>query len=303
MNNSSNLKHIIVIPVKGPFNESVNSYENLIDLYHTMNSVHRKTISLDFSSINFISANLFAVLGDIFEYISIQNQCRIYINNLKPQIKTVMKKNGFCKFFNMESASDTYHTTMNYKRFKTNTENLQEFERYIRLNIFSRDELPKMSKRLQNSMIDSILEIFNNVIDHAAARSVHVCGQFFPKQGKLIFSIVDIGRTIHENVQIFFETIHQIFTGSELQWALEPGNSTKTTGEPGGLGFEILTDFIKQNQGEFIVISHDELYSHSENKITQLRNPFPGTIVTITINMNDNYSYSLIAENFEPFSF
>ena len=38
-----------------------------------------------------------------------------------------------------------------------------------------------MNSAYKNNIIDNLLEMFNNVIDHANSSHVYVCGQFFPK--------------------------------------------------------------------------------------------------------------------------
>ena len=82
-----------------------------------------------------------------------------------------MQKNGFNRYFTWDNLDDIYH----------NTEHLGDFERYLLLNVFSRNNLPIMNSVYKNSIIDNFLEMFNNVIDHANSSYVYVCGQFFRK--------------------------------------------------------------------------------------------------------------------------
>lgn len=42
--------------------------------------------------------------------------------------------------------------------------------------------------------------MLNNVINHAEGSSVYICGQYFPRNSNLYFTIVDLGETIFENV-------------------------------------------------------------------------------------------------------
>lgn len=78
-----------------------------------------------------------------------------------------------------------------------------------------------------------------------------------------------------------------------LKWAIMPGNSTKAMEAPGGLGFSTLLDFLKHNNGSFILVSGKEMYELQANieRFNILRLPFPGTIVTITINLDDEQWY------------
>ena len=151
-----------------------------------------------------------------------------------------------------------------------------------------------MNPAYKNCIIDNLLEMFNNVIDHANSNYVYVCGQFFPHSGNLTFSIVDIGRTILENVELYMTENNMKKPDNSLQWAILPGHSTKTEQAPGGLGFSTLLYFLKKNRGEFILISGNEAYELNKNnkdRFNRIEKFFPGTIVTVTINLKDEQAY------------
>lgn len=88
-----------------------------------------------------------------------------------------------------------------------------------------------------------------------------------------------------------------------LKWAILPGNSTKMEYAPGGLGFSTLLEFLKQNRGSFILISDNEVYEIQSGKerFKKLSLAFPGTIVTITINLKDEHFYLLNNDNLITF--
>lgn len=157
-----------------------------------------------------------------------------------------------------------------------------------------------MTEPVRDVIIDNFLEMFNNVIDHAESELVHVCGQFFPKKKRLVLSIVDLGLTIRDNIEKYQESL-LAREESSLKWAIAKGNSTKTDNTPGGLGFSIILDFLEQNQGKFVLISGNEYFCKNpkEGKFLPLDYSFPGTIVTITFNMSDDFSYILVDEDIE----
>jgi len=275
------------------------TYVKLIELYHTLNTLEQQRVILDFSNITFLSANLLAVLGCCVDHTMTKRNHKIALRNLHPKIKTIMQKNGFNRYFTWDSIDDVYHSTMSYDIFESTTEHLVDFERYLLFNVFSRNNLPVMNLAYKNSIIDNLLEMFNNVIDHANSSHVYVCGQFFPKSMNLCFSIVDIGKTINENVTSYLNATSMDSPDNSLEWAIIPGNSTKALEAPGGLGFSTLLDFLKHNNGCFLLISDKEIYELQTNKecFNLLALPFPGTIVTITINLKDNQLYFLDQNN------
>ena len=274
---------------------SFSTYLKLLELYDVLRANDNKRILLDFTGGTFISANLLAIFGCCFDSTISNYSHRIAIKNLHPKIKVVMQKNGFNKYFAWEDLKDTYHSTMDYAVFEVSTEHMVDFERYLLIHVFSRNELPAMSEVFKDRIVDNFLEIFNNVIDHANSESVYVCGQFFPKSLNLSFSIVDLGRTIKANVTLFLQKQCTEIPLNSLQWAIVPGNSTKAESAPRGLGFSILLEFIKLNKGSFVLISDNEVYeiNKSGERFKTMPVSFPGTIVTITINLKDNQLYFL----------
>lgn len=283
----------ITVPLVKNLNNNVGTYLTFIELYHTIYSNKNKKILLDFKGVNFFSANLLALFGCCVDNAITVSRNHLAVTNLHPKIKEVMQKNGFNRYFTWEKLKDNNHSTMDYAIFGANTTSLELFERYLIINVFSRQEMPSMNTHFKDRIVDAFLEIFNNVIDHADCRSVYVCGQYFPKSSTLSFSIVDIGKTINENVKTYLTNQHSAVPPNTIVWAVQPGNSTKADTAPGGLGFSILIDFLKLNNGSFILISDDEIYEINKKKerFNKISPRFPGTIVTITINLKDDHLY------------
>lgn len=261
-------------------------------------------ITFDFNNVKFIAANQFSVLGAMFDDFCKEKGSHIYVSNLTPKLKIVMQKNGFGNLFGFPSIGDKFHTTIPYRQFTTNES--MEFEKYLLLNIFQRNDIPYMSVAAQNTIIDNILEVFNNVKEHTTSENVYACGQFFPKSKMLYFTIVDIGETIKDNVIEYFEKRNiELESNNYIEWAMKEGNSTRTKGSPGGLGFSMLSRFIELNKGLLSIMSDNECYEFRTNKcrMMPMECSFRGTIVTVGINMDDSFSYLAIDDNIEQVIF
>lgn len=282
------------IPMFKSFNNDITTYEELIKIYNDLSVIDEQRVLFDMTKTQFIAANLFSVLGCILHTLSMENSLTFTFRNIHPKIKNVMQRNGFSKIFRLDTIKDPNNTTIEYKIFNATTENLVEFEKYTILNIINRNDMPEMSALVRDRIVDNILEIFNNVIDHAETSKAFVCGQYFVSKKKLVITITDIGKTIKENVTEYLsEPPYQA-----IKWAIVPGNSTKSTSAPGGLGISMLLDFLKLNKGLFTLISANECLEINEKgeRFIELKNSFPGTIVSITFNMNDDFSYILNSE-------
>lgn len=284
---------------------NIPSYEKLISFHNIIKNVQNKNILLDFRGTQFIAANLIALLGGIFHNSSTFCNHNFSLRNVHSKILKLFRKNGFGRFFRLEPLQDEYNSTMKYSIFNATTENLVKFEKYINSNVLHRDNIPPLSPIVKDNITDNLLEIFNNVIDHADSDHVFVCGQYFPKKGHLTFSIVDFGNTIKYNVTTYFNNLNCPCPNNTIEWALQKGNSTKSINAPGGLGLSILQQFLDSNKGEFIVISSNEIYHQKREKhhYDVLYNPFQGTIITVTINLKDKFIYLLNNETTEKIYF
>ena len=281
------------------------TYLQLIQFHNFIVNNKDKTILLDFSNVKFISADLFALLGCSLDIGLFNNNHNLTIKKMSPKIQEVIRKNGFCFYLNWPSIEDTYNSTMRYARFDANTIQLEEFEKYLVINVFERPQMPLMNSTYKDLIIDSLLEIFNNVIDHANSNYVYVCGQYFPKINKLRFSIIDAGLTIHDNVTSYYASHPDKMPENALNWAVMPGNTTKSSAAPGGLGLPTLCDFLKENNGKLTIVSANEIYEHNREATysDHLKYSFPGTIVNVEINMIDRNFYFLRESDSKCFIF
>lgn len=291
--NKSETKLSAYFQFEGNLNNNRSTFLQLIKLHDYISNTSKKSILLDFSKVDFISANLFAILGCSLESGLFYNGLSFIIRGMNRKIQEVICKNGFCSYFKLEPIEDTFHSTMRYTRFKASTVQLEEFEKYLVINIVNRPQMPLMNPAYKDIIIDSLLEVFNNVIDHAGSNYVYVCGQYFPRNHRLCFSIVDAGRTIRENVFTFFNNHFEDAPNNSLAWAVKPGNTTKKLSAPGGLGLPTLCQFLRNNRGKLTIISDNEIYYFRGNKdvFDYLDCCYSGTIVNVEINMRDNNFY------------
>ena len=285
------------IKIPHDINTEYQSYLLLNQLYAQLLSIQAEEIYLDFSNVKFIASNQFAILGCILDKYNVYNpEATIYFYHLGKSIKKTIKKNGFNKYLGLEKIPDTYNTTIPYTIFSI--DQISEFEKYILLRIFDRKNIPKMSEKVKSNIIDNILEIFNNVKEHTHSDKIYTCGQYFPKKSLLYFTIVDSGETIPYNVSTYCTNLNIVAPSKTLEWAITPGNTTRATGTPGGLGLSLLRSFIELNKGKLYLVSGNEIYEKNgmDEKHMYMKYSFPGTIVTVAFNLSDESKYRMTSE-------
>ena len=286
-----------IIEISNDIDTSYKSHSRLSELYAQLLQAHSTEIYLNFSKVNFIASNQFAILGCILDTYRLQHpDTSIYFLQLGEKIKKTIQKNGFNMHLGFEKLPDVYNTVIPYTIFNINQ--INEFEKYIILRIFDRQDIPKMSEMAKGKIIDNILEIFNNVKEHTHSNKIYTCGQYFPKSSFLYFTIVDSGETIPYNVNNYCTSINIKCPAKPLTWAIAPGNTTRQADTPGGLGLSLLRDFIELNDGKLYIVSGNETYEQNgaASRHRYINHPFPGTIVTVAFNLLDESTYRMTSE-------
>lgn len=287
-----------ILKISNNIDTSFKSHSRLSKLYNQLLRIQSNEIFVDFSSVNFIASNQFAILGCMLDtYRSQHPGTTIYFSRLEKKIKKTIQTNGFYRHLGFEKLPDTYNTTIPYTIF--DIDQITAFEKYILLRIFSRDDIPKMSEKARSQIIDNILEIFNNVKEHTHSTKVYTCGQYFPKSSLLYFTIVDSGETIPYNVTTYCSSINTDIPNHPLEWAISPGNTTRLAETPGGLGLFLLRNFIELNSGRLYIVSGNETYEKNGtvDRHMYMQDSFPGTIVTVAFNLSDESMYRMASES------
>lgn len=169
------------------------------------------------------------------------------------------------------------------------------------------DERISISPTLKQSIVSRILEIFLNAYGHGVEKNhisnigVTSCGQYFKDVKTLKLTVVDFGCGIISNVKTHLSDTHpNLDDASAMKWALEMGNSTRTDSLnmniPRGLGLDLLRDFVRINGGTLSVYSNSccaAVGVDGAYQVSELKNPFAGTIVNIAIICDDrHYKYA-----------
>lgn len=220
-------------------------YKTFVRLSYQSRNLESSELILDFSKTGWFEANLCAVLGAILSNVS-EKRNKIKFVSLKPSIKDILTKNHFLSFFGGATIPDKYKTTIKFSIF--DVAEGRKFQEYLDKELLSQRDLPKMSKLLRNKINKSILEIFSNAHIHGNCKYIFSSGQYYPRKRRLDFTVVDLGRSIHINVNTYLHNVnpflHKELNGSDaIRWAIQEGNTTKTGDIPGGLGLSLLEIF------------------------------------------------------------
>ncbi|MEC5167459.1 anti-anti-sigma regulatory factor [Flavobacterium sp. PL11] len=273
-------------------------YQKLVDLITKINNSTDQNIIFDFSNVFFFEANLCAVLATILEILENSGKT-VKLINFNNKVETILRKNEFLIQHGYDKIFDKYATSIRYQKFDpTNKLDDNNFEIYIKQQLLSKNDFPSHSKLLGKHITLRIFELYENARTHGSCDYIHACGQYFPKKPEkpLNVTIVDTGKNFQENVSKFLN--QNIAAEEAIDWAMKKGHTTKTGDISGGLGLDLIFQFIQHNKGKIQIISSDGFWEWHRGKSTKMRlnNPFNGTIANLRFNLNDTSHYKLIEE-------
>ena len=270
------------------------SFEALARLHAQTKECFLDNIEIDMNETHRFDADMCAALGAIFYGLG-NNLNTVNLVNLRYPVEQILSKNGFLSHYGRVEIPDHWGTTISYQRFDDKDDHY--FIRYIEDEFIHRPEIPRMSGELLKKFRESIFEIFSNAVLHSRTQlGIFSCGQFFPSQNRLNFTVADRGVGIRQNIRDY-EGLN-LSPEQAIVWATEGNTTTKRDNVPGGLGLKLLGEFIDLNKGCIEIVSDAGYWQRRNGKIvTKLLNyPFPGTIVSVEINAADTHSYLLTSE-------
>lgn len=265
-------------------------FASLANIYQQVKPCQFETIQLDFQNTTWFDANMLAMLGAIMESAWTND---FDIINLGPEQEKIFKKTRY-SYFGGESLPDQHQTTVEYRKSKVSE--IGSFEKYLEKKLLAHQGIPSMSIPLKKKIKESILEIFNNARTHGKCKFIFSCGQYYPKKGRLDFTIVDIGNTIRKNVRDY--SGRKVSGKKAIEWAVQKDTTTRKDNIPGGIGFNVIREFLCKNDGKIQVASANGYWYEKEcaTSSEDLGYFFRGTAVNLEFNVNDRSSYCLTSE-------
>lgn len=281
-------KLAVVSLFAGQVSTGHHGFDAIAKLHAELSLYSNQPISIDFQYLRWIDAHLATLLMIVVRRAQSRGNIVNFIN-MAQNIRLILAKNGFLN----EKAPDSFHTTMPVTEFDL-TEGVR-FSQYTRDHVM-RPEMPKMTKALQGKFYEALDELFANSSLHSRSE-LHICvsGQFYPKTGRLAFALADGGVGMNGAVLAGKQLV--LTPIDAIDWALQPGNTTRSGDIPGGLGLKLIRSFIEQNGGRLTIVSNEGNWCQTGSQVAKstLSQPFPGTGVILEIATTDKKHYDLAA--------
>lgn len=272
------------IYLRGEIYSDYYGIRDLNDIFHELKAIRNQTVKIDFSQLNWIDANLSAILNSILFRLINQNKLKFVsdINKIKSDFD-VLIRNGLFQID--ENIKDNQESTVCLSSFLKDEE--ENFIEYISNDLMNhRGLIRKHDSSLKDKIESDLIEIFTNFGIHARTDyPIFVCGQFYPEKGELIFTMVDLGIGFYIPIN---EKVGDSIDNSKkaINWAIQKHHTSKK-GEPGGLGLSGILDYCNKNNGVLSIVSGNTYWA-SDNKGTifeegkEYSKEIEGTIINLS---------------------
>lgn len=261
-------------------------YNQLSRFYHfCLGHPTPSNFHLDFTDVEWFDGNLSALLlAMVFHLHKIYGHTVTTDAEVIKERFDVLFRNGF-----MNGGIPVYddrNSTIPIRAFKT--EDKEGFCSYVENELLTHRGMPDtLTADLKEKINEDLLEVFCNTHHHANTTApFFVGGQYYPKQGYLKFTMVDLGDGFLPRINK--ATNGKIKTNLDaVLWALA-GNSSKNVLDncPGGLGIKDMLRYCRKSGGVLQIISNDGFWSSDlENTIFQDGRVLPTAFIGTTINL------------------
>lgn len=257
----------------------------LMSFYKNAKTATQREVRFDLTGTATMDANLSALLLALVNKLKREYNKYVFVDF--PRHMNVFFRNGCVSHLAGKGNNNQYYdqkeSTIPLKTFTMNQE--EPFCNYLRDDFFGQRGLSNLTLTTKTILKTHYEEIFSNFQIHAETNyPVFTCGQYFPEQRKLVFSMVDLGIGFLKKIRVQTEGL--ITTdGKAIEWALQGKNSTKDKLKygVGGTGLKDLRKYCETNDGSLQVASGSHFLTFVKQKVVQndLPVPFEGAMINI----------------------
>jgi len=245
-------------------------------------------VEFNFTWCRFLRQNAVAFLGGLARLIEYRGGiARFNWETLQDNIRTNLVQNGFMSYFGEGRGHWTGNSIPYRQCLRKDKESIMG---YLKWKWLGRGWV-NVSAALRNAIVGTVWEIFENAFEHGISPiGVFCCGQHYPQLHLLKLCVLDFGVGIPSSVR-WFKKKEAVSAAGAIKWAFMPGTTTKPNGMGRGMGLDLLKEFVKLNQGELEIYSHEgyALIKDAREKYLDRFTFFEGTIVNITFKCDEAY--------------
>lgn len=262
--------------------------KQMYNFYYQCAEIKNATVHVDLQHVSWIDGNMCAVFGAILFKLQQENNLSFTIDFKQVSSKcNVLFRNGFINMKGIQPIANNTSTTLPFKAFHPTQKD--EFINYLYEELLIHDGMPKFNDETLGKLTDDLSELLSNINLHSETQyPFFVCGQFYPKSHKVVFTVCDLGVGFLPKIKD--KTKGTINNAKDaILWAVD-GNSTKKD-TVGGINLKRMKKYFLESGGAFHIITGDAYWS-TENLstliypdgVTNMLKPFVGTTIHLIFN-------------------
>ncbi|MEO6883121.1 MAG: ATP-binding protein [Bacteroidia bacterium] len=247
---------------------------------------HPQTIEFDMLNVRFIKPHHVVSLACLIEEYHLK-KIEISFKNTSSKGAKYLEKLNFFQYWEEGFNRKDYRQTQIGTAFclwKLHPEMISPYTsmstNYYRNHFFSGKDLQPLDTAL--------VEIFNNIIDHAQSEvSGYVFTQYYPNKNEIVLSMCDFGKGIPNTINTFLkqEGKEPLTDDEALEKAFEKGFSTKSTPQNRGFGLNNVISAVKTLKSGLTITSNHGFVEQNSTYFRKraIANNFPGTQIVIKL--------------------
>jgi len=248
----------------------------------------------DFSRCQSLLPNAVAFIGGLIRFIERRKgSVDVKWASMRPPVLRTLVANKFANCLDYPMQQSLLQDTIPYREDRDNPKGVMD---YLTKEWLGHGWV-HVSDKLRSVIVGRVWEIYANAFEHGKTPTgVFSCGQHLSGDGCIKLAVLDFGVGIPSHVRRFLERQHMT-AADTLEWAFQRGHTTDAKGVSRGLGLDIVKDFVRLNDGQLEIYSHEGYASISQNsEVYENRTiHFPGTFFNITLKRDEKH-YILASE-------
>lgn len=247
-------------------------------------------INIGIKEMEWIDGNMSAMLGAALYRLNIEHGLTFSISFADVNKKfPILFQNGLINTDAIKLRGGNKGSTIPFKSFMPDDKD--GFIEYVLEKLLVHDGMPEFSEVTTEKLLDYLAELCCNINLHGETEyPFFVCGQYYPKLGRVIFTVTDLGKGFLPKIKN--KTAGEVSSArAAVLWAIE-GNTTKLDA-PGGIHLNKMRDFFLNHDGHLHIITGDAYYNtnHADStarpdKIADVKQEFMGSTVHLVFNKN-----------------
>ena len=217
------------------------------------------TIPVSLANVQWLDGNMCGVLAGLLYSLSKERGLSFSFdaNEVSTKFNNILSRNGFLDIELRGKLTNEDKTVLPFQAFHPKDKG--GYISYLFEVLLVHEGMPNFTADEQGKIVDDLTELLSNIDLHAGTdHPFFICGQFYPKIGKVKLTVSDLGCGFLPKIAEF--TNNTITTAKDaIHWAVN-GNTTKQDAT-GGINLKRMKKYFSSTDGEMHIATGNAYWS------------------------------------------